>query len=678
MPLSFVFALFLAWQGVPQSFGASARVAAPRSDHRSRRHACAEQEIALGPVASQLAIKQLGTNGGGFFNANSAHPFENPTPLTNFAELLAILLVAGALCFTLRRVREGPAPGLGVLRGDEPDLRFRCSSARSRPSSAAIPILGALGADQAASALQPGGNMEGKEARFGIANSALWAVATTAASNGSVDAMHDSFTPLGGLVPMWLIQLGEVVFGGVGSGLYGMLAYAIIAVFIGGLMVGRTPEFLGKKVEAFEMKMASLVILIPAALILLGTALACVVPAGTAALGNPGAHGFSEILYAFSSGAGNNGSAFGGLDASGALLRRGDRDRDVHRSLLADRADARHRRVAGAQEARACHAGNAADHTVRSSCRCSPAPSCWWGRSPSSPRWRSARSSSSSSSSRADPEETMSSQAESRPLFDASIVDARDRRRGSQARPAPCRSESGDVRGRGRAARSRRCSACTPLVTGRGDAPAGFILAVAAWLWITCSSRTSPRRWPKVAARRRPTRCARARRDVVPSACAKRTATPRARSVASTELRKGDVVLVEAGDTIPADGDVIEGVASVNESAVTGESAPVIRESGGDRCAVTGGTSVLSDWLVVRVTVNPGETFLDRMIAMVEGAQAPEDPQRDRARHPARGPHHRVPARDGDAAAVLAVRGGGIRRRRARSRWRCSSRCSSA
>ncbi len=179
------------------------------------------------------------------------------------------------------------------------------------------PALTALGVDQAVSDVSPGGNMEGKEVRFGITNSALWATATTAASNGSVNAMHDSFTPLGGLIPMWLMQLGEIVFGGVGSGLYGMLMYAIIAVFIAGLMVGRTPEYLGKKIEAYEMKMASLVILLPAAAVLIGTAIACVVPAGTATLGNPGAHGFSEILYAFSSGANNNGSAFGGITVSG-------------------------------------------------------------------------------------------------------------------------------------------------------------------------------------------------------------------------------------------------------------------------------------------------------------------------------------------------------------------------
>ena len=249
---------------------------------------------------------------------NSAHPLENPTPLSNFIEMLSILLIAAALCFTFGAMVKDPRQGWALYAAMSLiflPLLFGCLAAEQNGN----PIFDALGVDQAASAIQAGGNMEGKEARFGIANSAIWATATTAASNGSVNSMHDSYTPLGGLVPMWLIQFGEVVFGGVGSGLYGMIAYAIVAVFIGGLMVGRTPEYLGKKVEAYEMKMASLVILIPAALILLGAAIACIVPAGTATLGNPGAHGFSEILYAFSSGAGNNGSAFGGITASGTF-----------------------------------------------------------------------------------------------------------------------------------------------------------------------------------------------------------------------------------------------------------------------------------------------------------------------------------------------------------------------
>jgi len=316
LPLSLVVALVLVWQGTPQTFAAKATAELMQPTTGSDGAAVTQQEIALGPVASQIAIKQLGTNGGGYYNANSAHPLENPTPLSNFVQVLSILLIAGALCFTFGELVKDRRQGVAVYAAMSVifiPLLIACLTAEQ----AGNPALSALGVDQAASTLQAGGNMEGKEVRFGIANSALWATATTAASNGSVNAMHDSFTPLGGLVPLWLIEFGEVVFGGVGSGLYGMLAFAIVAVFIGGLMVGRTPEYLGKKIEAFEMKMASLVILFPAMVILVGTAIACALPAGTATLGNPGAHGFSEILYAFSSGAGNNGSAFGGISVSG-------------------------------------------------------------------------------------------------------------------------------------------------------------------------------------------------------------------------------------------------------------------------------------------------------------------------------------------------------------------------
>jgi potassium-transporting ATPase potassium-binding subunit len=317
VPLSCVLALLLVSQGVVQTFAGSAAVE-PLERLSASGGTAVRQVLALGPAASQVAIKQLGTNGGGFFNANSAHPFENPTPFANLLELLAILLIPAALCFSfgvlVKSRRQGRALFAAMLLIFVPLLL-----ATAAFEQAENPLFASAGVDQAASGVQAGGNMEGKEVRFGIANSALWAVATTAASNGSVNAMHDSFTPLGGLIPLWLIQLGEIVFGGAGSGLYGMLVYAIIAVFIAGLMVGRTPEYLGKKIEAYEMKMASLVILLPAAAVLIGTAVACALPAGTATLGNPGAHGFSEILYAFSSGANNNGSAFGGLTASGTF-----------------------------------------------------------------------------------------------------------------------------------------------------------------------------------------------------------------------------------------------------------------------------------------------------------------------------------------------------------------------
>lgn len=306
LPLSFVFALVLAGQGVVQTFKPYATIT---SIEQISETTTATQTLAVGPAASQIAIKQLGTNGGGFFNANSAHPFENPTPLTNFLEMLAILLIPAALCHTFGTLVGDPRQGWAILSAMTlvlVCLLFVTVSAEQSGN----PALAALGVEQS------GGNMEGKETRFGIVNSALWATVTTAASNGSVNSMHDSYTPLGGLVPMWLIQLGEVIFGGVGSGLYGMLIFALIAVFVAGLMIGRTPEYLGKKIEAFEIKMASVVILIPAFLILGGTALAVIVDAGKSAVANPGAHGFSEILYAFSSAAGNNGSAFGGLSAN--------------------------------------------------------------------------------------------------------------------------------------------------------------------------------------------------------------------------------------------------------------------------------------------------------------------------------------------------------------------------
>jgi potassium-transporting ATPase potassium-binding subunit len=334
LPLSLVGALVLVSQGVPQNFKPydSVPLLQPTTQTETVKDAdgnavkdaagkdvtketpVTEQTLPLGPAASQIIIKQLGTNGGGFYNANSAHPYENPTPLTNFIEVLSILLIPFALCYTFGAMvgdrRQGWALLATMLVIFIP-LIIACTAAEQ----AGNPALHGL-VDDAASALQSGGNMEGKETRFGIVGSSVWATATTAASNGSVNAMHDSFTPLGGLVPMWLMQLGEVIGGGAGSGLYGMIAFAVVAVFIAGLMVGRTPEYLGKKIEAYEMKMASLVVLIPCALVVVGTAIASVSPAGLAGIANPGIHGFSEILYALSSASNNNGSAFAGLSAN--------------------------------------------------------------------------------------------------------------------------------------------------------------------------------------------------------------------------------------------------------------------------------------------------------------------------------------------------------------------------
>ncbi|MCG3203612.1 MAG: Potassium-transporting ATPase potassium-binding subunit [Elusimicrobia bacterium] len=315
MPLSIVVGLGIASQGVVQNFKSSQVVSLVQPTKDAEGKDVTEQTLAMGPVASQIAIKQLGTNGGGYFNVNSAHPFENATPFSNFLESLSILLIGAALCYTfgamVKDTRQGWAVLAAMLVIFVPML-WLCTA----QEQAGNPLLSKLGIDQTASALQAGGNMEGKEVRYGVASSAIWATATTAASNGSVNSMHDSYTPLGGFVPLFMMQLGEVVFGGVGSGLYGMLLFAIIAVFIAGLMVGRTPEYLGKKIEAYEMKMASLGILVPCLVVLVGTAVAVASAAGKATIYNPGAHGFSEVLYAFSSAGNNNGSAFAGLGAN--------------------------------------------------------------------------------------------------------------------------------------------------------------------------------------------------------------------------------------------------------------------------------------------------------------------------------------------------------------------------
>jgi potassium-transporting ATPase potassium-binding subunit len=315
LPLAIILSVILISQGVVQTFKPAQVIELVQPITGSDGKLVTTQVLPLGPAASQVAIKQLGTNGGGFFNVNSAHPFENPTSLSNLLEVVAILLISAALCYTfgymVKDRRQGWALLIAMLV-----IFVPCLWACIQVEQGGNPAFAGLGIDQSASSFQPGGNMEGKEARFGIVNSAIWATATTAASNGSVNSMHDSFMPLGGLIPMWLIQLGEVVFGGVGSGLYGMIAFVILAVFVAGLMVGRTPEYLGKKIEAYEMKMATLMVLIPPMIVLLGTAISVVTPAAKAAIFNTGVHGFSEVLYAFSSAGNNNGSAFAGLGAN--------------------------------------------------------------------------------------------------------------------------------------------------------------------------------------------------------------------------------------------------------------------------------------------------------------------------------------------------------------------------
>jgi len=315
LPLSLVLALALVSQGVVQTLSGYTTVTLLEPTTDADGQPVTEQVLAVGPAASQIAIKQLGTNGGGFFNVNSAHPFENPTPFSNFLQVLSILVIAGALCYTFGRMVGDTRQGWAVLAAMTLTLLplvLLCYGQEQGGN----PAFAAFGVDQRATEAAAGGNMEGKEVRNGIANSTLWASATTAASNGSVNSMHDSYLPLGGLVPLLLMQLSETIFGGVGSGLYGMLVFVLVAVFIAGLMVGRTPEYLGKKIEAYEMKMASLVILIMPFVVLTFAALAVVVKPGLATIFNPGAHGFSEVLYAFTSQGNNNGSAFAGLGAN--------------------------------------------------------------------------------------------------------------------------------------------------------------------------------------------------------------------------------------------------------------------------------------------------------------------------------------------------------------------------
>ena len=315
LPLAFVLALVLVSQGVVQTFSQYKTAALLQATTDANGNPVTQQVLAVGPAASQIAIKQLGTNGGGFFNANSAHPFENPSPLSNFLEMLSILLIPAALCYTFGRIVGDTRQGWAILAAMT--IIFVVLLAGTVwAENTGNPAIASLGVDTRQSNINPGGNMEGKEVRFGVANSALWATATTAASNGSVNSMHDSNMPLGGMIPLWLIHLGEVIYGGVGSGLYGMLAFVIVAVFVAGLMVGRTPEYLGKKIEAYEMKMASLILLIPVFTALVGTAIGVMTAAGKTSVLNPGPHGFTEVLYAFSSATGNNGSAFAGLNAN--------------------------------------------------------------------------------------------------------------------------------------------------------------------------------------------------------------------------------------------------------------------------------------------------------------------------------------------------------------------------
>ena len=372
LPLSFVLAIVLVSQGVPQNFKpyesvpllqpttASETVTDAQGKESTKTTTITDQSLPLGPAASQIAIKQLGTNGGGYYNANSAHPFENPTPLSDFLEVLSILLIPAALCYTFGAMvgdrRQGWAL-LATMFVIFVPLLIACTAAEQ----AGNPALSSLPVDQVASVAQAGGNMEGKEVRFGIVGSTVWATATTAASNGSVNAMHDSFTPLGGLVPMWLMQLGEVIFGGVGSGLYGMLAFAVVAVFIAGLMVGRTPEYLGKKIEAYEMKMASLVVLIPCALVVVGTAIAVLAPDGRGRHRQPGCARFQRNPLRVVVGIEQQRQRVRGTEREYAVLEHAAQRVHVRGAFSAGDRHARHRWIARREETRSAIGRHVAD-----------------------------------------------------------------------------------------------------------------------------------------------------------------------------------------------------------------------------------------------------------------------------------------------------------------------------
>ncbi|WP_233856916.1 potassium-transporting ATPase subunit KdpA [Paraburkholderia sp. HD33-4] len=335
IPISFVIALVFISQGAIQNFRSYVDVPTlqvttyqvPKTDAQGNPVKDAKgnpvmqdvkadkQTIAMGPLASQEAIKMLGTNGGGFFNANSAHPYENPTPLANFVQMVGMLCIGATLCIVFGRTVGDPRQGYAVLAAMTIAFAIACWGEIAF-EQAGNPLLTSLHVDQGSSAMQPGGNMEGKETRFGIADSGIFTVATTSASCGAVNNAHDSLTPMGGFVPLLMMQLGEVVYGGVGSGLYGMLVFALLGVFIAGLMIGRTPEYIGKKIESYEMKMVSIAVLVMPMIVLVGTSIGVLSPLGTAGIANPGAHGFSEILYAFTSATNNNGSAFAGLSVN--------------------------------------------------------------------------------------------------------------------------------------------------------------------------------------------------------------------------------------------------------------------------------------------------------------------------------------------------------------------------
>ena len=671
LPICFVYALFLVWQGVPQNFNTYIHVTGIQGF---------AQTIAQGPVASQEAIKMFGTNGGGFFNANSAHPYENPTPFTNLIEMLSIFALGAGLIYMFGKMAGNTKQGW-TLFGAVSLLFLLGAFIAFGAEQAGNPALANLGVNQAANEwalAQPGGNMEGKEMRFGIASSTLFATITTDASCGAINSWHDSYTPIGGMVPLVNIGLGEIVFGGVGSGLYGLVVFAVLAVFIAGLMVGRTPEYLGKKIEQKEMKMAAIAILILPLSILGFSAIAAVIPPGVNAIYNPGPHGLSEMLYAFSSMTGNNGSAFAGLGTTTVgtllhLLQLGGRVRHADRTLRVP--DPRHGagRLDGRQEDGARRTRDLPDHDaalLRPASRCDShrrradiLPGVCAGadrraavddggqvvlmdQKSSKVRGEQPIMIDRDKAASSTPEDAQA--PENRPgRIGSDVAKARrPRRAASLFDPAITRRAIVDSFKK----LDPRIQARNPVMfvveigsvvttiefirslvdpSLRVDTP--FILGVTLWLWFTVLFANFAEAMAEGRGKAQADTLRRARSETMASRLLAQAGVEPSRAtpteqVPAPQLRKGDMVLVAAGDLIPGDGDVVAGVASVDESAITGESAPVIRESGGDRSAVTGGTRVLSDWIIVRVTSNPGETFLDRMIALVEGASRQKTP----------------------------------------------------
>src|SRR3977135_2381072 len=614
LPICVVYSLLLVSQGMPQTLGAYVDATTLEG---------AKQTIAVGPVASQVAIKMLGTNGGGFFNANAAHPFENPAALSNFVQMISIFSLGAALTNVFGRMVGNRRRGWAILA--VMGVLFISGVAITYWAEAnGTTALDALGLT--------GGNMEGKEVRFGIVASSLFAVITTAASCGAVHAMHDSFTALGGMIPLINMQLGEIIVGGVGAGLYGMLLFVVLAIFVAGLMVGRTPEYVGKKIEAREVKMAMLAILVLPLMYLGWTAVAVVLPSAVASMANSGPHGFTEVLYAYTSSTGNNGSGFAGLTGNTFFY---------NVTLASSMFVGRFFMIVPAMALAGSLAGK---KSIPPSAGTLPTTGGLFvglvvgviliiGGLTFFPALALGPI-----------VEHLAMNANTLFLSISFGVTSMEVVKMNKRMPVSAMLDPKIVMpaiGSAFAKLDPRLMIKSPvmfvvevvaalttviflrdLVTG--GASLGFTFQIILWLWFTVLFANFAE---AVAEGRGKAQAESLRKTRTESQAKLLTGSDKTyRLVSGTSLKIGDTVLVEAGDNIPSDGEVVEGVASVNEAAITGESAPVIRESGGDRSAVTGGTQVLSDWIRVRITAAQGSTFIDRMIKLVEGAERQKTP----------------------------------------------------